>query len=66
MSSFKSDWPVYLTSAATVVALLSWLAKWLGVLADGGSTPIEAIAFSLALPAFLRLSYRRLKEHEQI
>jgi hypothetical protein len=62
MFSFKADWLVYLTSAATVVVLLSWLAKWLGILADGGSTPFEALAFSLALPAFLHLSYRRLRD----
>ena len=66
MSSFKTDWPVFLTSAATVVPLLSWFAKWLGILANGGSTPVELIAFLLALPAFVRLSHQRLRNQHQI
>lgn len=65
MFSFKAEWPIYLTSAAVVVVLLSWLAKWLELLANGGSTPIEVIAFSVALPVFLRLYIRRVSDHSQ-
>ena len=65
MRSLKSDWPLYLTSAATVVPLLSWLAKWLGILANGGSTPVELLAFSLALPGFLRLCIQRLGDQRE-
>ncbi len=66
MNSFKADWQVYLSSAAIVVPLLSWFAKWLGILADGGSTPVELIAFLLALPAFVRRSHRWLRDQDQV
>ena len=66
MNSLKTDWPVYLSSAAIVVPLLSWFAKWLGIMANGGSTPVELIAYLLALPAFVHRSHQWLRDQDQV
>lgn len=58
----KANGLVYLSSAALVVVLLSWMAKWLGLMANGGSTPVEVIVFCVALPCFLRECFLRLDD----
>lgn len=65
MDSLKVDWPVYLSSAAIVVPVVSWLAKWLGLMPAGSSTPVEVIVFCVALPCFLRQWMGRMKDEGQ-
>lgn len=65
MESLKADWPLYLTSAAIAVTLLTWLAKWLGLLTNGGSTPAEVFVFCVALPWYLREAIVRIKDEGQ-
>lgn len=60
--ALKVDWPVYLSSAAIVVPVLSWLLKWLGLLTGSGSTLAEAIVLCVALPCFMRLLAVRVKD----
>lgn len=65
MDSLKADWPVYLSSAGMVVPLLTWFAKWAGIMPNGGSTPYEVIVFAVAVPSFLRLCLVRFKDEGQ-
>lgn len=64
--ALKINGLVYLSSAALAVVLVSWMAKWLGLMPNGGSTPVEAIAFCVALPCFLRECLIRLDDEDPV